>query len=284
MIANTHYGYVGKGGGVPKFTYTGNYNVRDDGVVELLTSGTLVFLNPAVIDRFMVGGGSSGVCPGNGAANNHGLGGGAGGYTRTDKKVEVAANQAIQVTIGKGGKSALASVGYCAAVAGGATSWDNVSVNGGSGVNGNTIKVFMPGCNGGSGGGGGVDSNSDYGSGGYDGNNGEQGYISSSYNPAGGTGQGNSTREFGESTGKLYAGGGGGGRWMAASTPVVSMGGTGGGGTGGWAYATSNKQSAAAGVANTGGGGGGGVDSSNNAYKIIGASGGSGIVCFRAAK
>ena len=49
-------------GGKPKmkFTYTGDYVVRKDGVVELLTSGTLVFINPAVIDLFMVGGGGSG--------------------------------------------------------------------------------------------------------------------------------------------------------------------------------------------------------------------------------
>ena len=60
MIVNA--GYRGKvGAAVPKFTYTGQYNVRKDGVVELLTSGTLVFLNPAVIDVFCVGGGGRGV-------------------------------------------------------------------------------------------------------------------------------------------------------------------------------------------------------------------------------
>lgn len=50
-------------GGKPqlKFTYTGDYVVRDDGVVELLTSGTLVFLDPAVIDIFCVGGGGGAI-------------------------------------------------------------------------------------------------------------------------------------------------------------------------------------------------------------------------------
>ena len=49
-------------GGKPKlkFTYTGGYGVRKDGVVELHSSGTLVFLNPAVIDIFCVGGGGGG--------------------------------------------------------------------------------------------------------------------------------------------------------------------------------------------------------------------------------
>ena len=59
-IVNTHYGFCAKGGSALNFTYTGKYNVREDGVVELLTSGTLIFLSPAVIDRFMVGGGGAG--------------------------------------------------------------------------------------------------------------------------------------------------------------------------------------------------------------------------------
>jgi hypothetical protein len=62
MIVNA--GYRGKiGAGVPKFTYTGQYNVRKDGVVELLTSGTIVFLEPKVIDVFCVGGGGHGADP-----------------------------------------------------------------------------------------------------------------------------------------------------------------------------------------------------------------------------
>ena len=62
-IVNTHYGFCAKGGAAIKFTYTGEYNVRDDGVVELLTSGTIVFLEPKVIDLFMVGGGGKGGSP-----------------------------------------------------------------------------------------------------------------------------------------------------------------------------------------------------------------------------
>ena len=138
----------------------------------------------------------------------------------------------------------------------------------------------LAGSNGGSGGGGGVTSNSDYGTGGSDGSDGERGTEST----AGGIGQGQTTREFGESSGKLYAGGGGGGRYMSAASPVISMGGPGGGGSGAW-YGVTNgvSQAAAAGGANTGGGGGGGAQNAN-ALSRSGASGGSGIVCFRDAQ
>lgn len=257
MIANTHYGYVGKSK-APKFTYTGNYKVRDDGVVELLTSGTIVFLEPKVIDLFMVGGGASGYVATN--TPNSGFGGGGGGYTRTVRNISVGANS-FEVVIGAGGIAPNRP--------GGASSFGAYTVGGGK-------YTGVQGGQGGSGGGGGVSSNSVYGAGGSDGNNGEVGYPSSAN---GGNGQGFTTREFGESSGKLYAGGGGGGRYMSAQSAIVSAGGAGGGGTGGWISGTGN-QAAAAGVANTGGGGGGGATVTSTKY-IDGASGGSGIVCFR---
>lgn len=257
MIVNA--GYRGKVGvKAPKFTYTGQYNIRKDGVVELLTSGTIVFLEPKVIDLFMVGGGASGSTASHTLAS--GLGGGGGGYTRTIRNISVGANS-FEVVIGAGGIAPNRS--------GGASSFGAYTVGGGS-------YTGVRGGEGGSGGGGGVSSNSDYGSGGSggsDGNNGEVGYPSSA---TGGNGQGFTTREFGESSGKLYAGGGGGGHYMSA---VVSAGGAGGGGTGGWISGT-GSQAAAAGVANTGGGGGGGATVTYTQY-IQGASGGSGIVCFR---
>ena len=63
------------------------------------------------------------------------------------------------------------------------------------------------------------------------------------------------------------------------------MGGNGGGGSGGWSgsKASGLTQAPAAGVANTGGGGGGGATASTTVY-VNGASGGSGIVCFRDAQ
>ena len=256
-------------GGKPKlkFTYTGDYVARKDGVVELLTSGTLVFLSMAVIDLFLVGGGSAG--GGNpGGGQSVGRGGGAGGYTRTVRRMAVTPNTQYPVTIGTGGAN------YD--VDGGSSAFNTLSVAGGEKVGSDTN-----GGNGGSGGGGAVMANSDYGTGGSDGQNGEQGYWSG-HTVNGGNGQKTTTREFGEANGKLYAAGGGGGRYIAAQTPVVSIGGAGGGGSGGW-FDNSHYQAPAAGVANTGsGGGGGGVTGTGN-HSINGASGGSGIVCFREA-
>lgn len=200
-------------------------------------------------------------------------GGGGGGYTRTIKRLAVQGS--YEINIGTG--SATANVD------GGSTAWGTAYT-----VAGGKSSTEMPsapaaantGRAGGSGGGGGVISNSDYGTGGSDGNNGEQGYFGP---VAGGTGQGFTTREFGEATGKLYAGGGGGGRYMVSQTPIVSMGGTGGGGTGGWAGSASGQlQSPSAGGANTGGGGGGAA--ANYTGGMQGGSGGSGIVCFRNAQ
>lgn len=268
-IVNTHYGFCAKGGALGKFTYTGEYNVREDGVVELLTSGTIVFLEPKVIDVFMVGGGGGG--SGSPLDAGQGFGGGGGGYTRTNKRVAVQANTEYPVTVGSGGTPG---------AAGGASAFNAYTVNGGKNgaiISGATTRYF--GGSGGSGGGGGVSSNSDYGAGGYDGSNGETGYPTTNQD---GPGQLFTTREFGENSGKLYAGGGGGGRYMASQSPVVSMGGNGGGGSGGWSgsRASGLTQAAAAGVANTGGGGGGGACASTTVY-TNGASGGSGIVCFR---
>lgn len=281
MIVNA--GYRGKvGAAVPKFTYTGNYKVRDDGVVELLTSGTIVFLNPATIDVFLVGGGAGGIEPPSGGASDYSANpGGAGGYTRTIRKVSVAENTPSTVIIGAGGA---VTQGYpWSGTAGGSTSFNELTVKGAE-RNNVTDNLFAGKTKGGSGCGGGVRRNTDYGAGGSDGANGEDGYSGSGTNPAGGKGQGFTTREFGEASGKLYAGGGGGGRGINSELPVVSAGGSGGGGSGGWCASTTMFQHAAAGVANTGGGGGGGARSaaSGDSDKIARAgTGGSGIVCFR---
>lgn len=257
-------------GGKPKlkFTYTGDYVVRKDGVVELLTSGTIVFLEPKVIDLFMVGGGGAGSTFRD--YDTAGYAGGGGGYTRTIRKFNAAANTNYTVTVGAGAVYSAASKG---APAGGSSAFGSFTVQGGGPVG----EANGDGKAGGSGGGGGTTSNSDGGAGGYDGGNGERG---GNNGHIGGVGQGFTTREFGEAAGKLYAGGGGGGRYMAGNTPVISLGGSGGGGSGGWINANgANKQEPTAGVANTGGGGGGGA---GGGVVFTGAgSGGSGIVCFR---
>lgn len=296
MIVNA--GYRGKvGAAVPKFTYTGQYNVRKDGVVELLTSGTLVFLNPAVIDVFCVGGGGRGgevrVSTTIAAGSGEGYGGGGGGLTSTAKNVNVQGS--INVTIGAGSNEVSTSAEE---VRGETTSFGNIlsALGGLSGyvnrgaTEGVSTKRSTEGRAGGSGGGGGVTNNSDWGAGGSDGSNGENGYYGS-YTPNGGAGQGTTTREFGEDGGKLYGGGGGGGRYLYGTTPVVSSGGSGGGGSGAWSSSRyTHYQAAAAGGANTGGGGGGGVYYARTSTDTLpfgwlsGGSGGSGICCFRAAK
>lgn len=264
-------------GGKPKlkFTYTGDYVVRKDGVVELLSSGTLVFIDPAVIDVFMVGGGGcGGACEATSGSSYYSAnGGGGGGYTRTVKRV--ACQGSYQITIGDGSTAPN--------VDGGSSGWGtDLTVPGGKSArktNAAPTSSASPGCAGGSGGGGGVISNSDYGTGGSDGSDGEKGFYGTSV--GGGAGQGFTTREFGEATGKLYSGGGGGGRAMMSTTPIVSAGGSGGGGAGGFRWDTNVTQVAGAGGANTGGGGGGAVGS--YWFGMQGGSGGSGIVCFREA-
>lgn len=262
-------------GGKPKikFTYTGDYVVRKDGVVELLTSGTIVFLEPKVIDLFMVGGGGAG---GSDARNTVvGCGGGGGGYTRTVRKVNVTPNENYTVAIGAGAE---ASKTVDKPVSG-STSFGEFSAAGGVSVqlNRSSSADYTVGAGGGSGGGNGLYSKSTGGEGGSDGGNGGMGSATSGIPP---TGQGFTTREFGEPTGKLYAGGGGGGTYINAQTPVYAMGGSGGGGDGAWGAGANRTQAAGAGGANTGGGGGGGVGVGGVA-NIIGGSGGSGIVCFR---
>lgn len=265
-------------GGKPKmkFTYTGDYVVRKDGVVELLTSGTIVFLEPKVIDLFMVGGGGAG---GSDARNTIvGCGGGGGGYTRTVRNYSVTPNTQHNVIIGAGAEASRT----VDKPASGSTSFGDFSVVGGGSVqlNRSSSADYTVGASGGSGGGGGLYSKSTGGEGGSDGGSGGLGSGTGGL-PA--SGQGFTTREFGEPDGKLYAGGGGGGTYIEAQSPVYAMGGAGGGGAGAWGAGANRTQEAGAGETNTGGGGGGGVGVGGVA-NIIGGSGGSGIVCFREAQ
>lgn len=228
---------------LPEFTYTGNYSFIDDGEknwrIKFLTSGVLTFTklgNASTIDVFCVGGGS---------ANSYG-GGGCGGSTKTQKSVAVSAGTNYPITIGAGAQGG-----------------NNQSLQGGSG--GDTTAFGVTGGGGKSAGG--------TGSGG-----GGDGYINSKdvYFPAGNggsnggngggqhgakTGQGTTTREFGETTGDLYSGGGGG--------RDNERGNHGSGGAGGGADCGKSA------AANTGGGAGGG----NGQYQVF--AGGSGIVVIR---
>ena len=227
---------------IPEFTYTGDYEIvndsdepitvsQDNWKIRFLTSGTLTFtnLNGAEngIDVFLVGGGGNG-------ETIRGARGGGGGYTKTVKGVSIAIATPYTVTIG-------ASSGTSSAF--------GVSANGAYGADG------------GSGGGGGGSSSGTSGNGGSNGGNGTAGNVSN-----GGTGQGTTTREFGESTGKLYSGGGGGSAAYAGAAGDSTAG------------AGANFGGAAKnGVANTGGGGGG-------AYDGTAGRGGSGIAIIRNAR
>ena len=181
MIFNTHYQYIGGGGGVPKFTYTGTYEYIDDGGnwrIKFLSSGVFTLLKAMTIDVFLVGAGGGG-------KSDSVSGGGGGGYTKTEKSVAIAKNAKYTIEIGVSGES----------INGGNTSAFGVTAEGGK----KGGSSFGNGGNGGSGGGGFKAA------GGIDGANGG---TSGPYR--GGTGQGTTTREFGESTGDLYASGGSG--------------------------------------------------------------------------
>lgn len=221
----------------PIFTYSGNCNfIHDTGrnwELELLTSGNLVFneLNNAIdgIDIFLVGGG------GGGGTNT----GGGGGYTTTGNYNTLEANLTYPIIIGNGGASANE---------GGMTIAFGIVVNGGKPGHGT--------FDGGNGGSGGAASQYNISAeakrGGSNGGNGP-----STDSGAGGTGQGFTTRAFGELTYPMYAGGGGAQNTYADGRKPGS-GGEGGGG------AAKNP-----GTPNTGGGGG------------CAAAGGSGIVIIR---
>lgn len=228
----------------PKFTYTGTYEYIDDGAgnwrIKFLSSGVFTPLKDMTIDAFLVGGGGAGgYRSGTVSSSAHASGGGS-GYTKTAKSVTLHKGTQYNIVIGNGGTMG---------TAGGNTEAFGETANGGMPGNFSTTASLTTGGDGGSGGGGASRSSSTLpGAGGSDGADG-----AASGSTSGGKGQGTTTREFGESTGDLYAAGGG-GKNEAGTSP----GGDGGGGEGGVDA-----------EANTGSGGG--------ALK----SGGSGIVVIR---
>lgn len=234
-------------------------NNQIKGQQTFTSSGTFtVPSNVRSIDIFCVGGGGGGQ---NNPSSEWGGGGGSGGYTSTRKSYSVSPGQTFSVTIGAGGDKEKD---------GNTTSFGTVlSANGGKKGTGN------PGSNGGSGGGhAGWGTNSYYFPGGSGGSNGSNGSNDKSSNGTetyyGGTGQGTTTRSFGESSGSLYSGGGGGGGTGKNAGSSPGSGGSGGGGSAG-----------SRGSANTGGGGGGGGRISPMQMNVSAAGGGSGICIVR---
>lgn len=192
---------------IPEFTYTGDFEIvndsdepisvsQDNWKIRFLTSGTLTFTNlngaEGGIDVFLVGGGAGGNYSYRGGA------GGGSGYTRTTQDITVRVGVQYDIVIGAGGAGAKTTGGR----AGGVTSAFGSSANGGATLSDNGAY----GGDGGSGGGSGTlnqDKDGAYskaGVGGTDGANGQGTHP--------GTGQGTTTREFGEPSGTLYATGG----------------------------------------------------------------------------
>ncbi len=165
----------------PIYTYTGDSSFigESDGnwKIKFLSSGTLRFttLNSAkYVDIFCVGAGGNGTFAG-------AYVGGGGGYTTTSRSVQLTVNTDYNIIVGVGQTEE----------DGEDSKFGNIVIAKGGG------KATHGGGNGGSGGAGAP------GSPGTDGGNGSG---NSSF--PGGIGQGTTTREFGESTGDLYATGG----------------------------------------------------------------------------
>lgn len=239
--------------------FTGNHAIFGDevaGRIELYESGDLT-LSPGTYDIFLVGGGGAGYKGRYSEYSDSTGGGGAGGKTFTQKAVTVPKLTVCPALVGAGGSQSGITVND-----------SNFSAQAGGGAN------QSKGGSGGSGGGGGGEERGNVhgGSGGSDGSNGADGYSKTEYHK-GGTGQGTTTKSFGEVGGTLYAGGGGGG--ACSGSGAGAAGGGGGGGNGG--NGSSSSGPGTAGTANTGGGGGGGADR----YNSPGGAGGSGIIIVR---
>lgn len=230
---------------------------KNTGEFRILSSGTLIPLKNELIDVFLVGGGGAGR-----------YGGGGGGYTKTVRRLWLTADEEYPIVIGAGGVATQSTSASAYGTDGEATTAFGYEADGGKTNKQSGSSTKMSGADGGSGGGAGrstANPGMDGGSNGMDG-------IAASSNAVGGTGQGYTTRAFGEESGKLYAAGGGGCPGSSSAEP--GKGGEGGGGDG--SYNTANDVS---GKPNTGSGGGG-------TYTPAGriSNGGSGIVIIRTAK
>lgn len=260
---------------LPKFTYTGTYELIDDGGgnwrIKFLTSGVLTLLKKLIVDVFLVGGGgAAGISTSGTSKTLYGSGGGAGGYTLTQKSVVLEPGD-YQIVVGAGGVGANSSLS-ANVTDGGASTAFGFTANGGS-----KALASGRGANGGSGGGAGgyITEDGTMVDGAAGGSNGSNG--TGTLYTQGGTGQGTTTREFGEDTGDLYAGaGGGGGAGLSGSRTKGAAGGAGGGGNG-----ASISGVPGHGTDNTGGGAGGGFSSKVSNQTISGGNGGSGIVIMR---
>lgn len=213
VVVTTDYSTAISFSTIPEFTCTGDFEIVNDSdepitvsqgnwKIRFLTSGILTFTNlngaEAGIDVFLVGGGGDGGTRNWNPDSNiqqHGAGGG-GGHTKTQKNISVTVGTAYTITIGSNT---------------GTTNAFGLSASGGTSAYGAT-KGWENGGSGGSGGG------ATEGTGGTDGGNGTAPRFG-----VAGTGQGTTTREFGETNGRLYASGGNGDK----TNPTVANSGNG---------------------------------------------------------
>lgn len=206
--------YFGDSGGgvkgvMPEFTYSGTYQLIDDGKsgsvqnwrIKFLTSGVLRFNKvPDSIDVFLVGGGGGGATGFYDGSIFVGYGGSGGGYTKTVKAVKVEAGKDYTIVIGDGGAVSNKYTNH----RGGTTSGFGYEAEGGypgSYTGSAAAGTLNPkGGNGGSGGADYITYPPQGYEGGYDGSNGG--------GTDGGTGQGSTTAEFGEAGQTVYSTGG----------------------------------------------------------------------------
>ena len=258
---------IGAGSGVevglPEFTYTGTYDMIDDGDdnwrIRLLTSGMLTFSKLGTgegnIDVFCVGGGGSGYC----APVNRAAGGGGGGYTNTSTRT-VQKDTGYEIIIGAGGAKPSGEWGVNA---GGNTSAFGVTAKGGSGGGVSSVEgssdLPYAGSGGAGGSGGGRGQNGDPSdAGGTNGGNGGGGDNQSrgwggrgQKAVAGPNGESGNTFEFGEEDLEhpelAYSPGGGGGGGRAAGARGRGRTGV-NSGAGGCGYRRTSDSSNAAGM------------------------------------
>lgn len=193
---------------MPEFTYTGTYTLINDGKdgaeqnwrIKFLTSGVLTFSKVVdAVDIFLVGGGG-GTRPYSGGAG--------GGRTLTQKAIKIEAGVPYQITVGAGGVAIAEGYAGKPGGTGGTTKAFGYSAEGGFGGVQNGSGDDGVGGDGGSGGGG-----YSAGRGGVDGADGTNGSLTSQDENgirtiAGGKGLDETTREFWEPDGQLYASGG----------------------------------------------------------------------------
>ena len=279
----------------PKYDYTGQHTLIKDNAelgnwrIKLLSSGVLTWTGEKTnIDAFSVGGG--------GGSSADGFGG-CGGFTQTEKGIELQNNQIIQVQVGTGGTCGFGNnTSTITGTKGGASSFgEYCTANGGDGgpysSKYNPHPTVRGGCGGGAFAKNSNSSNNNAGAGGSDGGNGGNAnstYVDDSgdWVTTGGYGQGTTTREFGDAGADLYSGGGGGG----VLAPGNSKGRPGAGGSGTPVLATSGGTSGTVynnpkgGSAGGGYGGGGGGTWNNNQSTVSYGHGAQGIVIIRNAR